>query len=91
MEMAMPDLLIRDMDAALYRRLDQLAKEQEKPLAHLARELLALAEGARHYLEAIPDQTVRDIRRCRDGGCGFCDELEVLVRLKKVKAEAQPQ
>jgi hypothetical protein len=81
----MPDLLIRDIDPALYRRLSKLARDQEKSVPQLACELLALADGARAYLRSMPDDSVRDIRRCRDGGCGFCDELEVFVGLRKGK------
>ena len=87
----MPDLLIQNMDTALHRRLSRLARDQEKSLSQLACELLTLADGARAYLQAIPDQSTRDIRRSRDGGCGFCDELEALVGLRKARPVAQPQ
>jgi hypothetical protein len=78
MEPAMPDLLLKDIDAALHARLSQWAGEQGRPLPLLARDILAAAERARDAYNSIEDRTVRDIRRHRDGGCGLCDELEPL-------------
>ena len=74
----MPDLLLKDIDAALHARLSQWADEQSRPLPQLARDILAAAERVRDTSDSIKDRTVRDIRRVRDGGCGLCDELEPL-------------
>ena len=74
----MPDLLISNVDGRLHARLTQWADEQGKPLPQLVCEILAAAERAHDNYDPNQDRTVRDIRRCRDGGCGLCDELEPL-------------
>jgi hypothetical protein len=75
---AMPDLLVQDIDAELHARLSQWAAEQGRPLSQLARDILAAAERVRENFQPWQNDSTVWIRRCRDGGCGLCDELEPL-------------
>jgi hypothetical protein len=74
----MPDLLVQSIDSDLHTRLSQWAAEQGRPLADLARDILAAAERCRDMSGDLEDRIVRDIRRNRDSGCGLCDELDSL-------------
>lgn len=74
----MPNLVIRDIDASLFRRLDKWAQARRLPLEELAHQVLDAAERAHSKYDPNQDWTVRTIRRSRDGGCGLCDELEPL-------------
>lgn len=75
----MPNLMIDEMDPALFAKLRAWASEQHKTLPELARDILAAAQRTHEKFDPTVDQTTRDIRRCRDGGCGLCDELEPIL------------
>ncbi len=72
----MPNLTIDDIDPALFETLRTWAEQQNKTLPDLVRDILGAAQRAHEHFDPTMDQTTRDIRRCRDGGCGLCDELE---------------
>ena len=74
----MPDLLVHDIDPELHARLRQWANEQGRPLAQLVCDILAAAERVRDEFDPSQSDSTRWIRRCRDGGCGLCDEIEPL-------------
>lgn len=73
----MPEI-VADLDPDLHTRLRQWAQEQQRPLPALLHDILAAAARVRANYDPKMDQTTRWIRMCRDGGCGFCDELEPL-------------
>jgi hypothetical protein len=79
----MPDLTIRDFDSALFEKLQAWAEQQNKALPDLALDILAAAQRAHEHFDPTMDQTTRDIRRCRDGGCGLCVSVVLRPRLSK--------
>lgn len=74
----MPDIVLKDIDPDLYTRPSQWAAEQGRPLPALARDILAAAERVHGEFDPTTSDSTRWIRRCRDGACGLCDELEPL-------------
>jgi hypothetical protein len=86
-EIIMPDLVLHDMDAELHERLTQWAHERGIPVSLLARKILAAAESINDNFDPTQSRSTRDIRRSRDGGCGFCDDLEMLFARRKAPAE----
>lgn len=82
----MPDLLIPEIDAKLHANLTQWALEQGKPLAQLVHEILVAAERVHENFDPTQSRSTRVIRRCRDGGCGFCDDIEQLLEAPKVNS-----
>jgi hypothetical protein len=80
----MPDI-IASIESDLHARLAQWAQEQQTPLPVLVHHILAAAERVRANYDPTMSPSTRDIRRCRDGGCGLCDEIEPLFARGKTK------
>jgi plasmid stability protein len=76
----MPDLVIRDLDPGIHARLRSMAEAHGQTLEQFAAEILIAADHLREEFDPAQSNSTRDIRRCRDGGCGFCDELEGVLR-----------
>ena len=83
----MPDISAT-LEADLHARLTQWAQQQQRPVSALVRDILAVAERVRANYDPTMSQTTRWIRRCRDGGCGLCDQLEPLFAPPRQNAAA---
>jgi hypothetical protein len=70
--------IVADVEADLHARLMQWAQEQQRPLPALVRDILCAAERVRGHYDPTMSPSTRAIRRCRDGGCGLCDQIEPL-------------
>ena len=81
----MPEMIV-SLEPGLHARLTQWAQEQGRPLPALAQDILAAAERVRENYDPTMSHSTRAIRRSRDGGCGFCDEIEPLFERGKTAA-----
>jgi len=81
----MPEIVV-NLEPALHTSLTHWAQEQHRALPELVQELLAAAERVREIYDPSMSPSTRTIRRSRDGGCGFCDEIEPLFAQGKTTA-----
>ena len=84
----MPEMTV-SLEPGLHARLTQWAQEQGRPLPALAQDILAAAERVRENYDPTMTGSTKDIRRCRDGGCGLCDEIEPLFAQGKMTAATE--
>ena len=64
----------------LHERLRVMADTRGQSPAQFAGEILAAADRLRDNFDSEPSDPTRFIRRCNDGGCGSCDDLELWLR-----------
>lgn len=81
----MPEIAI-NIEPDLHTRLSRWAQEQDRPLPSLIGEILAAAECVRNNYDPAMSRSTRDIRMCRDGGCGLCESLEPLFAKGQTEA-----
>ncbi len=84
----MPETVIH-LETDLHSRLAQWAQDQRRPLPDLIEEILVAAECVRNNYDPTMSRSTRDIRMCRNGGCGLCENLEPLFAKGKTEAPTE--